>query len=180
MGYHIAYSMATTSDEVTVVNKDIRSGQSVLFQLSMYWRIFYGIIRILVSIKLLQLVGMPIADVLSFYVGDPARHPNDHVYALIQNTLQQHSFVVTYFLATYLLFWGAVDIFLSYNLLRDKIWAFPVSLYLIGVFMVYEIVRLTHTHSLLLFTFICIDITIMFLIYREYQRMQAKYVCDEE
>lgn len=152
-----------------------RSGQSILFRVSMYWRIFYGGIRVVVGLKLLTWIGMPVVDAVSRLLG-PHVHdlPHDRLYTMVHSGLMHHNYVVTYFLASYLLFWGIVDILLSYNLLRDNLWAFPVSMYLIGVFMVYELLRLTHTHSLLLATFIGIDSAILYLIYREYQRMLRK------
>ena len=160
---------------VVEVEEAAVSGQSLLFRLSMYWRILYGAVRIIFGIKLLTLIGTPLTTLFTDYLGPSmAAHPHDRVYPLVQHTLQHHSFVVTYFLASYLLFWGAVDIFLSFNLLKDRIWAFPISLYLIGIFMVYELLRFTHTHSLLLLMLIGVDSGIMYLIYREYQRMLGK------
>jgi uncharacterized membrane protein len=68
----------------------------------------------------------------------------------------------------YLLSHGCVKIFLVYSLWRERIWAFPVALWLMAALVCYSIYRFTHTHATGLLVFAVIDLIIMWLIWREY------------
>lgn len=143
----------------------------LLFRVGMWWRIGYGSLRTLVGFFLLRLVHTPLTDLFTHLM----RHEliedrHDVVYQHVNSFLVHHSFTVTYFLAFYLIFWGITDVFLSIQLLRHQHWAFPVSLVLIGIFIVYEVLRFTHTHSLVLLGVILIDMAVFWIIRREYRR----------
>ena len=51
---------------------------------------------------------------------------------------------------------------------REKLWAFPVALWFIALFVVYEIYRFTHTHSIALLIFALLDVCVAWFIWREY------------
>lgn len=145
-----------------------------LFHIGMWWRIFYGCLRLILGLTLLRLIGTPLSDI--FYQVMSHELIEDRTDFLIQTVtplLEHWSFTVTYFLAAYLIFWGIVDIFLSTHLLRHNLWAFPVSLYFIGVFVLYGVYRFSHTHSLMLLFIICVDIILMWLIRREYVTLRS-------
>jgi len=105
-----------------------------------------------------------------------AEDHNDILYRFLFNILYNHPVYISYFLATYLIFWGFVDMFLSYNLLKHRLWAFPVSLVVIGLFVIYEIVRFTNTHSLILLSVILIDTLILFIIWNEYRKLKKRQI----
>lgn len=145
---------------------------SRLFLVSMWWRIGYGILRIMLGLALLRLIGRPLKHLMTTVMEHELLEKTpDFIFSVISHILTTHDFSVTYFLAFYFIFWGSVDAVLSYQLLKDKIWAFPISLGLIGMFIIYSIFRLTYTHSLVLFGVIVLDIIIMTLIYREYKKV---------
>lgn len=154
--------------------------RSQLFYISMWWRICYGIIRIGFGLILVGFINTPMADLVKKLMShEVLEDPSDVVFQTIITFLTAHPFSITYFLAAYLLFWGVVDIVLSINLLRHKLWAFPAGLYLIGFFVVYELYRFFHTYSLVLLTFIVIDLIIFALIYQEYHRLKGVSVLEQ-
>ena len=53
-----------------------------------------------------------------------------------------------HFVAFYLLSHGIIKGILVIALLKKKLWAYPVSIFVFGVFMVYQIIRYTHTRSI--------------------------------
>ncbi len=162
------------------LNKDEPHVLSVLFRASMWWRISYGSLRLILGFMLLRVIGTPFSDLFYHLMShEVTEDPKDEIFQLIYNILQDHSFTVTYFVAAYLVFWGVIDVFLSICLLRHKLWAFPVSTGLIALFILYEIYRIFHTHSLILLWIIFIDIIILAIIHREYlvlkeQRSRAR------
>ena len=150
-----------------------RSIASMLFRYGMWWRIFYGILRIAFGLVVLKIVGSPLIDILKLLMGhELVEDPSDILFVFAQNILVQHPVYISYFLSVYFIFWGVLDVVLSYNLLRGKMWAFPASLLFIGGFVIYELLRFTHTHSFILLWVVCIDIAIFWLIRREYKKLQ--------
>lgn len=78
------------------------------------------------------------------------------------------------FVGVYLLFHGLVNAFLSYNLYRSRLWAYPISIALTSAFFVYQVYRLAHTHSLLLLVISALDIAFIILTWHEYKRQLHK------
>jgi len=148
---------------------------SVFFRYSMWWRIFYGVLRLIFGAVLLQAVGSPFSALFYQIMGhELIKDPSDMLYVAVNFLLNHQHLYVTYFLAFYFIFWGILDIILSINLLKDKLWAFPLSLVLIALFVVYEIFRYFHTYSVILLAVIIIDTLVFWLIYVEYKRILPK------
>ncbi len=147
----------------------------LLFRIGMGWRIFYGSLRLMLGFALLRVIGTPLAY-LFYRIMSPAiiEDPNDFLLRVTGPLLQHLSLTVTYFLAAYLIFWGIVDIFFSISLLKHRMWAFPVSIYLIGAFVLYELYRFSHTHSLILAGVIAIDLVLLWLIREEYHELKVR------
>jgi len=148
---------------------------SFLFHISMWWRIFYGTVRIILASILIKLVGTPFTEILSRMMShELSQDPTDVLFQFLYRLIEDHSFTVTYFVAAYLFFWGAIDIVLSLLLLRHKLWAFPVSITIMLIFTFYEVYRVIHTQSRVLLLLILLDTCIIYLIYREYNILQKR------
>lgn len=135
----------------------------------------------ILGLILLKVINMPFSDVLTDVMGfEIAEDSTDIVFTLLSSFLEAYPFTVTLFLSGYLIFWGTVDIILSVSLLRHKLWAFPVSLGLISLFIIYASYRFTHTHSLMLLLVIIIDIGIFWLIKNEYTTWKNRVLNNEK
>jgi uncharacterized membrane protein len=93
-------------------------------------------------------LNVPLADLLYRIMGQELiEDPSDILFTVTNYFLQLHSMQVTYFLSAYLIFWGIIDIFLSTSLLKHKMWAFPVSLWLIAfLYYMNSIASYIHIH----------------------------------
>lgn len=150
--------------------KDI---QEKIFEVGMLWRMVYGAIRIFIGLGLLKIVGESVLDIFTKLMWkELVEDPQDSLYIFIYNIFTLHPVHITYFLATYFIFWGVVDLFLSYNLIKHNLWAFPLSFVSISFFTLYEIWRFAHTHSIILFGIIIIDIFVLWLIFSEYKKLK--------
>ena len=69
----------------------------------------------------------------------------------------------------YLLSHGLIKIVLVVALLKNKLWAYPWSLIVLGLFIVYQMYRFTFTHSVALILLTIFDLVVIWLIWREYQ-----------
>ncbi|MEO6536484.1 MAG: DUF2127 domain-containing protein [Candidatus Paceibacterota bacterium] len=146
-----------------------------IFRFGMFWRIGYGTVRLITGFVLLRHIGTPLSAVFArAFRNEFFEEPRDHFINAISPYAHHFSFEITYFLAIYLIFWGLIDVFLSIQLLRLKLWAFPVTMGLIALFIVYEVYRYTHTHSLILLSIILIDLGLIWLINGEYIRVKER------
>lgn len=146
---------------------------SWLFRASMWWRIFYGALRVALGVTLLKMIGARFSDIIYLLMSHEfTGKAGDAVLEQLYKLFETHQFTVTYFIAGYFLFWGSIEIVLSYCLLRHRLWAFPIALALIALFIIYSMFRYTYTHSLTLLGIIIIDIVIMYIIHREYRVLQ--------
>jgi uncharacterized membrane protein len=58
------------------------------------------------------------------------------------------------------------------RLLRNKLWAYPASLIILGLFIVYQLYRFSYTHGAGLILLTVFDIFVMGLIWHEYRLMR--------
>ncbi len=71
--------------------------------------------------------------------------------------------------AFYLLIHGLVKILLVVNLLRNKLWAYPVAMAVLSTFILYQLYRFTHHHAWWLLVLSLFDLIIVVLTWHEYQ-----------
>lgn len=96
------------------------------------------------------------------------RHPRDFVAQYLLESAEQLSISSKAFAAFYLVSHGAIKIVLVVGLLRDKLWAYPASLVVLGIFILYQIYRFAFTHSLGLVALTVFDLVVILLIWHEY------------
>jgi len=95
--------------------------------------------------------------------------PHDLVANALRSTVAHLSIDTQTFSSIYLLVHGAIKIILVAGLLRRKLWAYPTALAVLSLFVLYQVYRLSHTHSLALLLLTAIDLVILFLIWREFR-----------
>lgn len=160
--------------ETSYKNKE-RDLYDTFFRASMWARIVWGFLRLLVGLGLLHLVGRQFSGIFSGLIANElSEDPNDFLVRFIHALSTHTSFTVTYFVALYLIFWGAIDIFLPINLLKGKIWAYQAGIVVIGLFVLYELYRFAHTHSTVLATAIIVDILTLWIIRHEQKKTERR------
>jgi len=102
--------------------------------------------------------------------GEIAEDPHDFVANTIIKIIGEFSASSNIFAAVYLLFHGAVNIFLAVSLLRGKLWAYPAAIAGFGLFISYQLFRYFHTHSILLLAMTLFDIIIVALVWLEFKK----------
>ena len=89
-------------------------------------------------------------------------------FGFISDRVDHLSLSTKNFVGFYLLFHGVINMFLAYNLFRNRLWAYPASMIIIGLFLTYQVYRLAHTHSLILLFLTLFDIAYLVLTWHEY------------
>jgi uncharacterized membrane protein len=95
--------------------------------------------------------------------------PHDFIATHLLTMARQLTVGTQRFYALYLLIHGIVKIFLVAGLLRNKLWAYPASLVVLGLFIVYQLYRFSHTHGVGLLALTVFDILVLGLIWHEYR-----------
>jgi len=79
---------------------------------------------------------------------------------------------IPFFIVIYVFSRGFIKVFLIVGLLKKKLWTYPASIIVIGLFMIYQIYELFRTLSPWLLVLTVIDILIVWLIWKEYLRLK--------
>jgi uncharacterized membrane protein len=95
--------------------------------------------------------------------------PNDFIATHLLSLAQSFTVSSLRFYAFYLLSHGVIKVFLVICLLRNKHWAYPVSLVVLGLFIVYQLYRFSYTHGFGLIVLSVFDVIVMGLIWHEYR-----------
>jgi uncharacterized membrane protein len=78
------------------------------------------------------------------------------------------------FAAIFLLGHGVVKLILATAIWLNKLWAFPVAGLVLAGLVVYQIVRITSTHSIVLIGLTIIDIAIIVMLWPEYKHLTSR------
>jgi uncharacterized membrane protein len=98
--------------------------------------------------------------------------PHDFVATHLLSLAQNFTVGTQRFYAFYLLSHGVVKVFLVVFLLRNKLWAYPVSLVVLGLFVLYQLYRFSYTQGLGLIVLTVFDVGVMGLIWHEYRSVR--------
>ncbi|MDA8382723.1 MAG: DUF2127 domain-containing protein [Betaproteobacteria bacterium] len=107
-----------------------------------------------------------------------AEDPSDLVANFLRRSIRHYSGKVQLFTGIYLVAHGLIKIGLVIGLLRDKLWAYPLSLWFVAAFVVYQCYRFAHTHSAWLLFLTVFDLAVMALIWREYRWQEGRVRAD--
>ncbi len=78
------------------------------------------------------------------------------------------------FASIYLITHGLSKVILVVALWLNKLWAYPLTMFVFAVFCVYQIHRYTHTHNIWLVVLTVFDLLLIYLTWREFkQKKQA-------
>ena len=76
------------------------------------------------------------------------------------------------FYAFYLLSHGIIKAVLVWGLLREKLWAYPASFAVFGLFIAYQLYRYTFTHEVALILLSIFDLFVIYLAVHEYRLLR--------
>ncbi len=102
-----------------------------------------------------------------------AQDPHDFVARHLLHSASQLSHGTTLFGAVYLLTHGIAKVVLVVAVLRGQLWAYPWMIALLGVFIVYQVYRLSYRVSIGLLLLTLFDVFVVVLTVLEYRRKRA-------
>ena len=144
-----------------------------IFQVSVLLKGAHALIECLGGIALALVSTSSIANFVNAITQDELiKDPNDFVATHLLTMAHNFSVQTQHFYAFYLLSHGLVKVALVVGLLREKLWAYPASLIVLPLFVLYQLYRFSYTHGLGLIVLTLFDIVVMGLIWHEYGLMR--------
>lgn len=101
--------------------------------------------------------------------------PHDFLFSHLVSWSHHFSVNSEIFAAIYLTSHGIVKLFIVASLWKRKLWAYPVGISFFLVFIVYQVYRYQHTHSMGLIALTVFDIVLIYLTWVEYHRVQKGF-----
>jgi uncharacterized membrane protein len=141
-----------------------------IFQVSILLKGAHAIIECAGGIAIALISTNAIADLVNRVTQDELiEDPNDFVATHMLALARNFSVASKHFYAFYLLSHGIVKLLLVIGLLRGKLWSYPASLVVLGLFIVYQLYRFSYTHGAGLLALSAFDVLVMVLIWHEYR-----------
>ena len=100
--------------------------------------------------------------------------PNDPLATFALHQLHDFDMTRHTFVALYLMLHGLVKMGVVAGLYSERLWAFPIGLTALGIFIAYQMERYFATHAPLLLVISIFDAFIMVLAWREYQALTSR------
>ena len=153
-------------------------GLHELFEIGVLLKGANAILEIGIGVALLF---VNVGDILRTLIEDQlVEDPDSFLARQLMRFASHFSPHAQFFAALYLLSHGAVKTVLVVGLLKRKIWAYPASLAVLGLFILYQTIKLIQTHSIALLLLNIFDISLVYLIWREYRRMRHLWHAEEK
>jgi uncharacterized membrane protein len=100
---------------------------------------------------------------------DLSRNRQDFINVHLRHSLAGITGTGRHFAAAYLISHGVVKVVLVVELLRNRLWAYPLMIIVIGVFVGYQCYRFSLTHSLAMAALTVFDLGVIALTVLEYR-----------
>ena len=144
-----------------------------IFQVSVLLKGAHALIECLGGI-VLALVGTgSIVNFVNAITQDELiENPNDFLATQLLAMANDFSVQTQHFYTFYLLSHGLVKVALVVGLLKEKLWAYPASLVVMSLFVLYQLYRFSYTHGFGLIVLTVFDVIVMILIWHEYGLMR--------
>ena len=91
------------------------------------------------------------------------------------DSLQWLTLSTQHFIAFYFISHGIIKLFIGYNILKKRYWAYPFALIIFSLFTLYQVYLYIESWSLWMIGLIIVDIGVAVLTYVEYQRARKTH-----
>ncbi len=141
-----------------------------LFRASVLLKGLVSFVEIVAGIAAFFISPAMISGIISSLVRNEfVEDPNDFVATHLLQAAQQISITSQVFIALYLLSRGLIKFLLVIALLKGKLWAYPASLVVLTLFVLYQTYQMVIGYSNFLLLLTVFDLIVMYFIWREYR-----------
>jgi uncharacterized membrane protein len=148
-----------------------------LFEIAILVKGIDGLLETAVGLVLVFVQLHSLNDIVAFVIDkELSTDPADWIVDLLSHASVAISTDAKRLASLYLISHGLVKLFLVFALWREWRAAFPVALGFMALFVVFQLHRYIHTHSVWLLVFASIDMIVGWLIWREYRTVRVQGV----
>ena len=132
-----------------------------------------GIAGVLETIAGCLLLWIPETALIRFVIFLTApellKNPTAHLALFFQRSFEQLSTHTKLFAGAYLIVHGLIKVLLVVGLLTQRLWSYPLSLWFMAAFIIYQTYRFFVTGSVWMMALTIVDLIVAILIWREYR-----------
>ncbi len=140
-----------------------------IFEFGVFIKGLNGVWETIAGLSILIIGKARFGSLFSFLVrGELLENPHDWFINAAVQALQNFGGAKT-FIGLYFLIHGVINIFLSIQLYRDRLWAYLATIGVTIIFIVYQLHRISLYHSRLLMAVTGYDVLFIILTWHEYQ-----------
>jgi uncharacterized membrane protein len=141
-----------------------------LFEISILLKGIFASIETLGGVLLFFVSTQSIASAITFFSQyELGEDPNDPFVHFLLHTAHNFSIGGKTFAALYLLSHGIVKLFLVVALFQKRLWAYPASLAVLVLFIIYQLLQFGLTHSIWYAALTLFELIVIALIWNEYR-----------
>ena len=154
----------------TTLFQDRARLRETLFRLSVLLKGLDAILEVLGAIALWIVSPGFLASAVHFLTQDEiTEDPHDLIANALRHAAARLSLSSEHFMAIYLLAHGIIKIAMVAALLRNRLWAYPVAIFVFTGFIAYQLYRFTLTGGIGLILLTLFDLFLIALIWLEYR-----------
>ena len=133
-----------------------------------------ALIEVISGVLLLKISPQAINQIAMIFIAQELSEPrHDFILRHLRHMFESLGASGKHFASLYLLSHGAVKLILVIELLRNKLWAYPLMLAVLAAFASYQTYRFVLTHSVAMVFLTIFDLAVMALTWNEYRRQMA-------
>jgi uncharacterized membrane protein len=132
-----------------------------------------ALIEVVSGVVLLKISPQAINQIAMIFIAQELSEPrHDFILRHLRHMFESLGASGKHFASLYLLSHGAVKLVLVIELLRNKLWAYPLMMLVLTTFVGYQAYRFALTHSVAMVLLTIFDLAIMALTWSEYRRQR--------
>ena len=139
-----------------------------LFRISVLLKGILSLAESIGGILVLSIPTLLLGTVISMSQDELIEEPGDFIATHSLQLAQQFSVGTTTVIGIYLLTRGLIKLGLVAALWKNQLWAYPASLAVFGLFILYQTYEIIVGHSMLIAGITLIDLIVVYLIWDEY------------
>jgi uncharacterized membrane protein len=139
-----------------------------LFRIGVILKGAVSIVEVVGGVLVLTIPTLLAGVVISLSQDELIEEPGDFIATHSLQLAQQFSVSATAIIGMYLLTRGVIKLGLVAALLKNQLWAYPASLLVLGLFILYQIYEVIVGHSILIAVITAFDFIVVYLIWKEY------------
>lgn len=139
------------------------------FQISVFVKGILSLLEVIGGVLALLIPPVAVTNlVIAMSQDELAEEPGDFIATHSLQLAQHFSVASGTVIAVYLLTRGLIKLGLVVALLKNQLWAYPASLIVLGLFIIYQTYQFVLGHSLLILAITIFDFVVVYFIWDEY------------